>query len=319
MDSGKLTVAAAQISPVLLDRDATLSKVMGAMDNAQNQGANLVAFGEGLLPGYPFWIALTDGARFDAQDQKEMHAVYLDQAVDIEAGHLNQVCDTAAKTNLSVVLGMIEKAPHRGGHTLYCSRAYIDGNGDVLSVHRKLMPTFEERLSWGIGDGHGLVVHPLGSFTVGALNCWENWMPLARASLYAQGEDLHVAIWPGNVRNTEDITRFIARESRSYVLSVSGLFDSHDVPDHVPLAQSLKTSEQMPIANGGSCLAGPDGEWIIEPIPSKEGVWVAEIDHELVRRERHNFDPSGHYSRPDVFTLQVDRRLQQIATFRDSD
>jgi len=217
MTPDSIRIAGAQIAPVWLDRTATLAKVVAAVHRAADDGAQLVAFGEALVPGYPFWIELTDGARFDAPVQKRLHAHYLEQAVQIEAGHLQSVCDAARDRSICVILGIIERPSDRGGHSIYASLVYIDAQGVVRSVHRKLMPTYEERLSWAPGDGHGLRTHALGAFTVGALNCWENWMPLARASLYAQGEDLHVAIWPGSVRNTEHITRFIARESRSYV------------------------------------------------------------------------------------------------------
>lgn len=142
-------------------------------------------------------------------------------------------------------------------------------------------------------------------------------MPLARSALYAQGEDLHVAIWPGNVRNTEDITRFIAKESRSYCLSVSGFFDKQDVPDQMRHADVMRNHADMPFANGGSCVAAPDGSWVVEPVSGKETVVIAEIDHQRVREERQNFDPSGHYSRPDVFSLHVNRERQGIAKFSD--
>ena len=141
----------------------------------------------------------------------------------LEAGHLDAVCTAARTHDLTVVLGIVERAPDRGGHTLYCSVVTIRHDGSIGSVHRKLMPTYEERLCWGPGDGHGLRVHELGAFTLGSLNCWENWLPLARTALYAQGEDLHVAIWPGSRRNTEDITRFIAQEARSFVVSASSV------------------------------------------------------------------------------------------------
>src|SRR5690606_26747201 len=128
---------------------------------------------------------------------------------------------------------------------------------------RKLMPTYEERLSWSPGDGHGLRTHRLGPFTVGGLNCWENWMPLARTALYGQGEDLHVAIWPGGMHNTGDITRFIAREGRSYVISVSGIMRRSDIPDGLPHAQLLRETAGDVMANGGTCIAAPDGTWVV--------------------------------------------------------
>ncbi len=317
--SDSLTVGIAQIAPVWLDRQKTVAKIVKHVQRAAGKGCHLVIFGEALLPGYPFWIELTDGARFNSPIQKEIHAHYMHQAVQIEAGHLQPICRAARQHRIAVVVGCIERPVDRGGHSLYCSLVYIDSQGDIQSVHRKLMPTYEERLTWAPGDGHGLRVHSLGAFTIGGLNCWENWMPLPRAALVAQGEDLHVAIWPGNVRNTFDITRYMAKESRSYVVSVSGLMRKTDFPEGTPhLDRILAECPQM-LANGGSCLAGPDGEWIVEPCADEEKLIVAEIDHSCVRAERQNFDPVGHYSRPDVTKLTVNRKRQRILSVIDDD
>jgi len=313
----ELTIGLAQIAPVWLDREATLTKIVSCIDEAAEKGCQLVVFGEALLPGYPFWVERTDGARFNSQIQKEIHAHYLDQALQIEAGHLDQVCALAAKNKLAVYLGTIERPVDRGGHSVYASLVYINPVGEIGSVHRKLMPTYEERLTWSIGDGHGLRVHKLGAFTVGGLNCWENWMPLPRAALYAQGEDLHIAVWPGSIRNTHDITRFIAKESRSFVVSVSGLMRKSDFPEGTPHLDLILEDSDDVLANGGSCLAGPDGEWVIEPVVDKESLSVAIIDHARVREERQNFDPSGHYSRPDVTRLIVNRQRQRVIEIED--
>lgn len=229
-----LTISLAQIAPVWLDRDKTLRKVMRYVSQAAKNKCDLVVFGEALLPGYPFWLELTDGARFNSKVQKEIHAYYMANAICIEEGHLDPLCKLAKKEGIAVYLGTIERPLDRGGHSLYCSLVFIDRTGKIASVHRKLMPTYEERLSWSPGDGHGLQVHKLGAFTVGGLNCWENWMPLPRSALYALGEDLHVAVWPGSKRNTEDITRFIVKESRSFVVSVSGLMRPEDIPKKCP-------------------------------------------------------------------------------------
>ncbi|MGA7240054.1 MAG: nitrilase-related carbon-nitrogen hydrolase [Bryobacteraceae bacterium] len=179
------------------------------------------------------------------------------------------------------------------------------------------MPTYEERLAWSPGDGHGLRTHPLGAFHVGGLNCWENWMPLSRTALYAQGEDLHIAVWPGSLRNTRDITRFIALESRSYVASVSGLMRRGDIGGNAAWRDAVTAAAPEMLADGGSCIAGPDGEWVIPPAGPEETLVVASIDHRRVLEERQNFDPSGHYARADVTRLEVDRRRQSIAMLRD--
>jgi nitrilase len=309
-ESACLKVGIAQISPIWLNREKTLDKIIKNVNSAANEGCELVVFGEALLPGYPFWIELTDGARFNSPVQKEIHAHYVQNAIQIEAGHLTSLCEAAAQQKIAVVLGCIERAADRGGHSIYASLIYIDPNGVIRSVHRKLMPTYEERLTWSPGDGHGLRVHSIGAFTLGGLNCWENWMPLARAALYGQGEDLHVAIWPGNMRNTSQITRFIAMEARSYVISASGFMRKTDFPPDTPHLETILQECPDTLANGGSCIVGPDGEWVVEPVIDKEELIVATLDYASVLKERQNFDPVGHYSRPDVTQLTVNRQRQ---------
>jgi nitrilase len=307
-----LTIAMAQIAPVWLHKEKTLEKIKASIVDAGTKKCELIVFGEGLLPGYPFWLSLTKASEFNSPIQKEIHAHYIRNSVQIEDGDLNEICALANHYSLAIYLGIIERAKNRGGHSLYCSLVFIDPDGVIKSVHRKLQPTYEERLSWSPGDGHGLQVHPLKQFTVGGLNCWENWMPLPRAVLYGLGENLHIAVWPGAVRNTEDITRFIAKEARSFVVSVSGLMRIHDFPEGTPHLEEIVKNAPDILANGGSCIAGPDGEWVIAPVPESEGNIIATIDFNSVLEERQNFDPVGHYSRPDITRLSVNRERQSV-------
>ncbi len=307
-----LTVGLAQIAPVWLNRQKTLAKMTSYVENAAKQNCDLVVFGEALLPGYPFWLELTNAAVFNSDIQKDLHAHYMKNAVCLEEGHLDALCALAKEKSIAIYLGSIERPLDRGGHSLYCSLIYINKAGEICSVHRKLMPTYEERLTWSTGDGHGLKTHKLAAFTLGGLNCWENWMPLARASLYALGEDLHVAVWPGNKRNTLDTTPFMAKEGRSFVIAVSGLMRKQDFPEDTPHLDLILKHAPDVLADGGSALAAPDGRWIIEPITNEEKLVVASLDYNEVRKERQNFDPSGHYSRPDVLSLHINRKRQGV-------
>ena len=312
-----LQVALAQIAPVWLNKKKTLDKIKEAMLQAAKEKAQLLVFGEGLLPGYPFWLALTDGAQWDLKINKRLHAHYAQNAVNIEDGDIEELCVLAKEHTMAVYVGVIERATNRGGHSLYCSLVYINEQGVICSVHRKLQPTYDERLTWAPGDGNGLQVHPLEGFTVGGLNCWENWMPLPRAALYGMGENVHCAVWPGSDHNTKDITRFIARESRSYVISVSSLMHKTDFPKDTPYIDELLAAAPEQLANGGSCVANPDGSWLLEPQLHAEGVFHAEIQLDRVYEERQNFDPVGHYSRPDVTQLHLNRERQSTLKIKD--
>jgi nitrilase len=307
-----LTIAMAQISPIWLNKEKTIDKIKSFITDAGTKRCELVVFGEALLPGYPFWLSITNGAEFNSGIQKELHAHYIRNAIQIEADELDGICALAKEYHIAIYLGIIERAQNRGGHSLYCSLVYIDATGTIKSVHRKLQPTYEERLTWAAGDGNGLQVHPLKDFTVGGLNCWENWMPLARTALYSLGENLHIAVWPGAERNTIDITKFIAKESRSFVVSVSGLMRAEDFPKDTPHLEIILKNAPAVLANGGSCIAGPDGEWVVAPLIDKEGLIISTIDFNRVLEERQNFDPAGHYSRPDVTKLILNRKRQSV-------
>lgn len=311
-----LTIGLAQYAPVWLNRRKTLEKAVKFAEEAAYQNCELVVLGgEASVGGYPYWLELTGGAVFNSRIQKEFFAEYSDQAVVIERGDLQSMCELAGDRQLAMYLGIVEK-PAMRGESLYCALVFIDRNGRIKSVQRKLVPTYEERLVWGSGDGHGLQVHPVNAFTVGGLNCWENWNPLARAALYGQGEDFHVCVFPGGMHNV-DITRFIAKESRSYVTSVCSVMRKEDFPPETLHLDKILENAPDVLSTGGTCLASPDGEWIIEPFGIGEKLFVAEIDHQKVREERQNLDAAGHYSRPDVLQLKVNRERQSILKIED--
>lgn len=305
-----MKVSLAQISPIFLNREQTLKKVAKYIQKAAAQESKLVVFGEALVPAYPFWLAFTDGSSFDNLNQKKWHAKYLQEAVQIERGDLKPICLLAAQHQIAIYLGIVERPADRGGHSLYCSLVYINEKGTIASVHRKLQPTYEERLCWSQGDGNGLRTHALEGFQLGGLNCWENWMPLARTSLYAQGENVHIAVWPGSDYNTNEITRFIARESRSYVLSVSSILTKEDLQGSVPEFTEFIDKAPDVLANGGTCVAKPDGSWLVPPQTNGEQLIHVSLELQQVYQERQNFDAVGHYSRPDVLSLNLNQQRQ---------
>jgi nitrilase len=310
----KLKIGLAQFAPVWMKREKSIEKALKYAEDAANQNCELVVLGgEASVGGYPYWLELTDGARFNSKIQKEIFAEYSNQAVNIERGDLNVLCNLAREKSLAIYIGIVEKPAERG-ESLYCGLVFIDRNGAIKSVQRKLVPTYEERLVWGNGDGNGLRVHTVGAFTVGGLNCWENWNPLARAALYGKGEDFHVCVFPGGIHNV-DITKFIAKESRSFCVSVCSIMRREDFPpDTIHLDKILENAPEI-LSNGGTCLAAPDGEWLIEPFCNEEKLVIAEINHQKVREERQNLDLAGHYSRPDVLQLKVNRERQKIVKF----
>jgi nitrilase len=305
-----MRIAAAQTAPVWGDAEATTSVVNDWIGRAANADVDLVAFGETFLSGYPFWISVTDGARFDASDQKEAYAYYLAGAVYLDGPELGAITDTVRESGVFTYLGITERS--QSGGTVYATLVAIDPVEGIVSAHRKLMPTHEERMAWGIGDGNGLRTHEVGDFTVSGLNCWENWIPSVRHTLYAQGTTLHVASWPGAVRNTTDITRFIAKEGRCYVLSAGTLLRPKDIPEAFPLRDQALAGGDLGF-DGGSAIAAPDGTWLVEPVAGAEQLVIASIDSAIVRGERQNFDPAGHYFRADVIKVEVDRtRLDPV-------
>lgn len=309
-----MRIAAVQTAPSWGDPDATKKIVTDWIGRAAEEEVDLVAFGEVFMSGYPYWMARTDGARWNAPDQKEAYAFYLASAVAIDGPEMSEVVESVRDHGVFTYLGITERSD--SGGTVFATYVAIDPERGILSSHRKLMPTYDERMVWGIGDGNGLRVHQVGDFKVSGLNCWENWVPTIRHTMYAQGTQLHVAAWPGSVELTKHITRFIAMEGRCYVLSVGSLLYSDSIPHEFPAREASLDSEGL-LYNGGSAIAGPDGRWIVEPVDGEEGLVIADIDVAVVRGERQNFDPAGHYFRGDVIDVTVDRTRLNPVTFQD--
>jgi len=298
-----MRVAAVQDSPVYLNRTATLDLVKERITEAGEGNADLIAFPEVFVSGYPVWIDVTDASAWEKHDQQEAFARYLEQSVELGSSEFLEVVETVKTSGAFTYLGVVERAA--SGGSVYCSLVAIDPLEGIVSVHRKLKPTYGERLVWADGDGAGLVAHKHKGVRLTGLNCWENWMPLARTAMYETGAQIHIAAWPGSVGLTEDITRFIAKEGRLFVISVGAIYDATMIPDDFPLKNQLGVDDKY--HNGGTCIAGPDGKWIVEPNHGEKGIIWADLDVSEVSRQRQNFDPTGHYSRPDVLRLHVTR------------
>jgi nitrilase len=302
-----VTVAAVQATPVFLDREATVEKTCALVKEAAAHGAELIVFPESFVPAYPDWVWRTPAWR-DADFVRRLYA----NAVSVPGPDLQRIGEAAADVSAYVAVGVTEI----DGGTLYNTLLHLGPDGTLLLRHRKLMPTGGERTVWGMGDGSelGVVTTPFG--VVGGLLCWENYMPLARAAIYAQRCDIYLAPTWDNSDTWVSTLRHIAKEGRQYVVGVAPLLRGSDVPED--LRGSVYGLEDDWMSRGFTTIVAPGGEVIAGPVLEREEIVYADLDIGLVHEQRRMFDPVGHYARPDVFTLRVDTRARQPVVFDES-
>jgi nitrilase len=302
-----LKLGVAQLHPAWGDKAATTAIIINAIAEAGRRGIELLAFSETFLSGYPFWVCRTNGAAYEDARQQRAYAYLLDAAVELEGPELRLIVQAARDHGVSIYLGVNERGSRAGRGTVWCTLVTIDSRQGIVGAHRKLVPTYDERLCWGAGDARDLRTHQFGDFRVGGLNCWENWIPLARYALYEDGEDVHISIWPGNEGVTHDLPKLVSHEGRVWSASACGLLSMADIPEDFEFYKDLIADGIDVIFSGGSMIISPMQEIVARLEPGQSGIISHEIDMATIRRARQSFDPAGHYARPDIFKLHVQR------------
>lgn len=296
-DRGSFRVAAVQATPVCFNRAATLEIVADHIARAGDDGADLVVFPESFVPGYPDWLWRTAPwsdpvwyERFEAN------------AVDVQGDDLDVVRSAAEAAGTWVALGVTERGP---SGSLYNSVVYLDDRGENAGVHRKLVATGAERLVWANGQGPMLTVVDIGGVRVGALICWEMYMPLARTAMYRQGIDVLLSPTWDNSDEWIPTLRHTAKEGQVFVVGITAFLRGSDIPRDLPGADDLYGDDRDLMSQGTTAIVAPGGELIAGPLVGEAGTLTADLDLGLVAAGRRKFDPVGHYSRPDVLALTV--------------
>ncbi len=307
-------IAAVQAAPVFLNREVTVEKACDLIAAAGREGARLIAFPEAFIPTYPDWVwAVPPGEEGLLND---LYAELLGNAVTIPSEATTRLCQAAKSANAYVVIGVSERNAEASGGSMYNTLLYIDAQGNILGKHRKLVPTGGERLVWAQGDGSTLEAYdtPLGK--IGGLICWENYMPLARYSMYAWGVQVYVAATWDRGEPWLSTLRHIAKEGRVFVLGSCIVLRKDDIPDHYEFKQKFYAHVGEWINVGDSAIVNPQGEFVAGPVRMKEETLYAEVDPRQMRGPKWMLDVAGHYARPDVFELVVHREPRPMIVTR---
>jgi nitrilase len=311
-------LAVVQTPPVFLDRAQTLAKAVAAVCEAAQAGARLIVFPEAFVPGYPAWIwRLRPGG--DMPLSEKLHALLRANAVDLTRDDLAPLREASAREKVVVICGIHERDADFGGGTLYNSVVVIGADGKIANRHRKLMPTNPERMVWGMGDATGLKAVDTPCGRVGVMICWESYMPLARYALYAQGVDVYVAPTYDSGDRWIATMQHIAREGGCWVAGAGCAFRAKDIPDSVPGRGELFGKPDEWVNPGDSVIVAPGGKIVAGPLHEDFGILYADVDPERVGMARRSLDVVGHYSRPDVFRLQVNAGPRVPVEFTEPD
>ena len=291
----KIHVAIVQAAPVALDLAASMDKAVALIREAAARGARLIAFGETWLPGYPIWLDhCPDVALWNHEPAKEVFARLRRNSVEVPGAETARLAALARELDVTVAIGVNERA----GGTLY--NTLLVFAPDLVLHHRKLVPTYSERMVWGQGDALDLGAAATPAGRVGGLICWEHWMPLARQAMHDSGEEIHVALWPTAHDLHQLASRHYAFEGRCFVLACGAISRVRDLPREFALPDPDRLLQR-----GGSAIIAPDASYVAGPVFDEEVILDAEIDLEQIDRERMTLDVSGHYARPDVFSFEV--------------
>lgn len=303
-------VAVVQAASVIMDREGSTEKAVSLTLEAGEKGAKIVVFPEAFIPAYP--RGLTFGAKVGSRspEGRKDWFRYWDNSIVVPSEETDKLGEAARKAGVYLVIGVIERDNENSGGTLYCSVLFFGPDGELLGVHRKLKPTASERLIWGEGDGSTLPVFDTPYGKIGALICWENYMPLARAAMYAKGVQIYIAP-TADARDAWQATiRHIALEGRCFVLSSNQYVTKDMYPTDLACYDDLASSPDE-MSRGGSAIVGPLGDYIIEPVFGREEILYADLDIRDIAYSQFDFDVVGHYSRPDVFTLLVNEEKKE--------
>lgn len=302
-----IKVGLAQFAPIHFDKEATMEKVRMVIQNAAEQKVKLLSFGETWLSGYPSWLDYGENVGiWDSPEMKEVFIEMVQSSITVPGPEVDEISKLAKENGMGIVIGINERVDEGPGNgTLYNTVLIFNELGELQVHHRKLMPTFTEKLLYGLGDGKGLESTPIHNARTGALICWEHWMPLTRQAMHNAGEHIHIALWPNVHEMLQLASRHYAFEGRCYVLAVGQIMKVSDVPAQIILKEDLKDKPDTLLLKGGSCIIGPNGKYIVEPVFDQETLITAELDISKVYGERMALDTSGHYQRPDVFDFKI--------------